>query len=319
MSEVQDSRDYLSLQELQHISLELLLEFDEICRDLNIEYALCGGTMLGAARHAGFIPWDDDVDVMLLRDEYEKLLSLAPTINARNAERQLVSYHDNTFARDYARYVRKDYGKDEEGVTEKDCPWVGMDIFPIDAISDSDEEFAQQIKDRRFWMQVFTTVASPHNAGSTPAKRAARNLFRPVAKAIGGIKASRKSDEICRRFENAGGKDIAIVCGMYGIKERWPRTSYAPLATLPFEGHEMPVPHDWHTYMSAIYGEDFMELPPEEKRRPQHIRAWKLEPEQEEAASAAAANVVKAATKSAKSTVDMSKYVKVIEDDISEQ
>lgn len=271
-----EERAYLSLQELQRVSLELLLEFDAICQAFDIPYSLCGGTMLGAARHAGFIPWDDDVDLMMLRCDYERFLKLAPAINQVDPLRQVVSNRDNTFARDYARFVRKDYGKAELDVTDTDCPWVGIDIFPIDDISDDQAEFERQVRDRVFWREVFVTCSSPRGAGSTRFKRIMRDAFRPLAFAIGRFRAARKSERICKRFDGCGGADIAIVCGMYGTKERWPKACYAPLSTLLFEGHELPVPRDYDTYMKAIYGEDYMQLPPEEKRKPPHIKAWKL-------------------------------------------
>ncbi|MBR3181959.1 MAG: LicD family protein [Eggerthellaceae bacterium] len=271
-----EARKYLSLRELQLVNLELLLEFDVICETFDIRYSLCGGTMLGAARHQGFIPWDDDVDLMMLRCDYERFLELAPAINQISPLRQVVSNRDNTFARDYARFVRKDYGKDEEDIVDADCPWVGLDIFPIDDISDNQEEFEKQVRDRVFWHEVFVTCSAPRGAGSTRFKRVMRDAFRPFAFAIGRFRAARKSEAICRRFDGCGGADIAIVCGMYGTKERWPKACYAPLGTLPFEGHDLPVPRDYDTYMKAIYGEDYMQLPPEDKRKPPHIKAWKL-------------------------------------------
>lgn len=272
-----EERSYLTLRELQLVGLDLLIEFDEFCKRHEIRYALCGGTMLGAARHQGFIPWDDDIDVMMLRSEYEKLLSLASAYAEEFPGRQMVSYRDKTLSRDYSRIITKEYGKVEKGIHDRDCPWVGMDFFPIDTISDSQADFEKQLADRDFWHEVFVTCSSPFNAGSTPLKRTVRNVFRPIATAIGRFRAARKSDEICRRFENSGGKDIAIVCGMYGTKERWPRSSYEPLSTLMFEGREFPVPHDYDTYMRAIFGDDYMELPPEAKRRPPRIKAWHIE------------------------------------------
>lgn len=265
-------RVYLSLRELQAVSLDLLSHFDAFCREHGIEYCLCGGTMLGAARHKGFIPWDDDVDVMLLRDEYERLLALAD--KADDGAHALISSRDETFARDYARYVWKEYGKDEDDVAEDDCPWLGIDVFPVDDLPDSDADFARQLKDRRLPRDIFITCSSRRGAGSTALKRFVRDVARPFARAYGAFRASRKSEEICRRFTGAGGRDIGIVCGMYGLRERWPRASYKPFVSVLFEGREFPAPAGYDTYLSAIYG-DYMALPPEDKRKPSHIRVWK--------------------------------------------
>lgn len=267
---------YITLRELQQVSLDLLLEFDSICKSHQIEYMLCGGTMLGAARHAGFIPWDDDVDVMMLRSEYEKLLAISKSITSKNQNRQLISSRDKTFARDYSRYITKEYGKTEKDISSKDSPWVGIDIFPIDEIPDDQDKFLQQLKDRIFWREVFVACSSTFNAGGTFLKRMARNLFRPLAFLIGRFNAAYHSEEICRRYEGCDEQDIAIVCGMYGERERWPKKDLTPLEVLSFEGHDFPVPHNYARYLSGIYGKDFMSLPPIEIRKRPHIKAWKV-------------------------------------------
>lgn len=270
-----EAREYLSLEQMQQVSLETMLELDAFLKEHGIPYMLCGGTMLGAARHKGFIPWDDDIDLMMMRDDYDKLIALAPQINAM-PHRKLVSAADGTFARDYARYVRTDYGKDEDDIAATDCPYLGLDIFPIDYIPDDQELFVKQIKQRRPYLEMMVAYSSPFNAGSTFVKKQVRNVLRVAAKVYGPFKAARKSIEICSRYRHAPENDIAIVCGMYGERERWPLSECFPLVEVPFEGHMLPAPHGYVRYLSGIYGEDFMQMPPEDKRRPQHIRIWKL-------------------------------------------
>ena len=99
--------EFNELGELHSLLLELLIDFDKLCKDLDINYYLSGGTLLGAVRHHGFIPWDDDADVMLLRKDYELLLKAS--MNMRINNRKIFSLNNKTFARDYARFVRTDY------------------------------------------------------------------------------------------------------------------------------------------------------------------------------------------------------------------
>ncbi|WP_276684680.1 LicD family protein [Slackia piriformis] len=270
-----ENKSYLYLKEMQQVSLETVLELDSFLKEHGIPYMLCGGTMLGAARHKGFIPWDDDIDLMMMRDDYDRLVALAPEI-ANMPNRRLVSAADGTFARDYARYVRMDYGKDEDDIAETDCPYLGLDIFPIDYIPDDQDLFLKQIKQRRPYLEMMVAYSSPFNAGSTFLKKQFRNVLRVAAKLYGPFNAARKSIGICSRYRNEPQRDIAIVCGMYGERERWPISECFPLVEVPFEGHMLPAPHGYVRYLSSIYGQNFMDLPPEDQRRPQHIRIWKL-------------------------------------------
>ena len=116
----------------------------------NIEYVLGGGSLLGAVRHKGFIPWDDDADVMMMRDQYERFLDLAYEQGV-GENRKVVSTRDKSFARNYARYVRTDYRKDEEQFVSDDCPWVGIDVFPIDYVS-------SDIKDFQLYTELFQPI-----------------------------------------------------------------------------------------------------------------------------------------------------------------
>ena len=82
--------DKKELKELQELTLDLIIEFDDFCTKNNISYVLGGGSMLGAIRHQGFIPWDDDMDVMMLREEYEKLLIAAKVSKDIKPERKFI-------------------------------------------------------------------------------------------------------------------------------------------------------------------------------------------------------------------------------------
>ena len=84
-------RKKLNSDEVKKIELQLLLKFDELCKKHDLQYSLCGGTLLGAIRHKGFIPWDDDIDVMMPRDDFEKLLKLEKT-QASDQVEKLVSW-----------------------------------------------------------------------------------------------------------------------------------------------------------------------------------------------------------------------------------
>lgn len=272
-NEPSDDNRYLSLEELQAVNLGLLRDFDALCKSHDIPYSLCGGTALGAIRHKGFIPWDDDVDVMLLREDYERLLGLKPSLSMEG--RDLISCKDKTFARDYARYVHLGYGRRDDQAVPSDCPYHGIDIFPIEYIPDDESLFQQQVRDRRALRQLLLTCASPFNTGSSFAKRWMRNLVRPFANAYGKYRIAERAEAVCTRYDDTPQNDIAIVAGEYGTKERWSKEGFFPLIEVPFEGESYPVPHGYDEYLAAIYG-DYMQLPPVEKRKPPHLHVYAI-------------------------------------------
>lgn len=265
----------ISLKELQSLTLELLAEFDAFCEKNNIEYVLGGGSLLGAVRHKGFIPWDDDADVMMMRDQYERFLDLAYEQGV-GEDRKVVSTRDKSFARNYARYVRTDYRKDEEQFVSDDCPWVGIDVFPIDYVSSDIKEYEKQVKKIARLRKLLLVCVTEIGSGKTKLKAIAKNIIRPFAKRTGAYGYALKLDREGQRFSNGDRKYIAALCGMYGMRERWLYSDYVPKIKADFENKKFPIPANYNIYLSNLYG-DYMKLPPEDKRKYSTCKVFKIE------------------------------------------
>lgn len=259
-------RKKIDLKGMQSLTLDLIIEFDEFCQENDIKYVLGGGSMLGAIRHQGFIPWDDDMDVMMLREEYNKLLAAAKKSKNILPQRKFIDPYSHTFARNFARYVRTDYTKHEEGFEADDCPWIGIDIFPIDFVPADDAKFKKQMKQVRFWRKMLLFSLTVPNSGKSRAKKIAKNIIRPVAKMIGSYNMALKMDQIAQKYNDGDKTYIAAVCGMYGDRERWKLEEYLPQKRVPFEEVMLPVPVNYDIYLSNLY-HDYMQLPPEDKRK----------------------------------------------------
>ena len=130
IDKVDAGKRYLSLEETQAACFEMLVELDAIFRKNGLRYDLCGGTLLGAVRHKGFIPWDDDIDIAMPRPDYERFIELVTSgAIALPEQRQLLSSRDGSLMRHYARYVRSDIMRDAAYATDDDCPYISLDIF----------------------------------------------------------------------------------------------------------------------------------------------------------------------------------------------
>ena len=265
----------ISLREIQSLTLELLAEFDAFCEKNNIEYVLGGGSLLGAVRHKGFIPWDDDADVMMMRDQYERFLDLAYEQGV-GEDRKVVSTRDKSFARNYARYVRTDYRKDEEQFVSDDCPWVGIDVFPIDYVSSDIKEYEKQVKKIARLRKLLLVCVTEIGSGKSKLKAIAKNIIRPFAKRTGAYGYALKLDREGQRFSDGDRKYIAALCGMYGMRERWLYSDYVPKIKADFENKKFPIPANYNIYLSNLYG-DYMKLPPEDKRKYSTCKVFKIE------------------------------------------
>ena len=264
-----DKPELLSLQEMQQVYLELLQDFDGMCQHHGLRYDLAGGSLLGAVRHAGFIPWDDDIDVCVPRPDYERMLELKKEGKlALPEKRDLISDRDRTFARHFGRFVRHDVKRVADMAEETDCPYIGMDIFPVDGLPAGKLGFKWQcwrVKQLRRFLLTSVEKAGTSRKGALAAK--VKDLYRPILKKIGPFRIARHLDKVCSRVDYDKAKLVGAITGMYGHKERWRKEDMLPQTRLPFEGLSACAYENYDIYLGNLYG-DYMKLPPEDKRVP---------------------------------------------------
>ena len=270
-------REELTLSEKHNASLELLCEFVEICREYNLRYDLCGGTLLGAVRHHGFIPWDDDVDVCMPRPDYERLIELKLSGKLKLSDKiEFVCSRDNTLARQFGRYIRKDISYERNMSEDYDSPFYGMDIFIVDGIPQNNVLFnihlffLRQI--RRF---MLTSIQKSGTTRKGELARIIKDSYRPILKKIGPYRLARQMDSLCKLYSFDRCKYVGCVSGMYGKREKWLKTDMMPQMSLPFENKQFMSFEKCDIYLGNLYGE-YMKLPPKEKQLPHGAPAfWK--------------------------------------------
>lgn len=267
----------LTLEEMQQIYLELLGEFDAICRENSLRYDLCGGSMLGAVRHQGFIPWDNDIDLSMPRPDYERMIALCMEGNLTMPHgRELVMDRNQTFARHFARYVRHDVKRIVNMAEEWDCPYIGIDIFPLDGVPGNDDDFRRQVKKIR-QLRRFLLTSVEKSGTSRKGKVAAfiKDLYRPILRAIGSYRLAEMLDKACRQVDYETAEYVGIISGMYGLKERWRKADMLPQKKFSFEGLQVPGFANYDIYLTNLYG-DYMKLPPKEQQVPHCDGAYRV-------------------------------------------
>lgn len=273
-----DKPELLTLKETQQVYLELLEEFDKVCMEHGLRYDLCGGSMLGAVRHGGYIPWDNDIDLSMPRPDYERMLELKQSgILGLPKHRDLVSERDETFPRHFARFIRHDVKRVSEMAEDWDCPYIGIDIFPLDGIPADEKRFAKQVKKiRRLRRLLLTSVEKKGTSRRGKAAAMVKNLYRPILRLVGCFRFAHMLDKECQRVDYETAEYVGIISGMYGLKERWRKADMLPQQSFDFEGLQVPGFANYDIYLTNLYG-DYMKLPPEEQRIPHCDEACRVE------------------------------------------
>ena len=251
----------LSVRDIQLRCLGVLKAFDETCRENKLNYYLSGGTLLGAVRHHGFIPWDDDVDVMMPRADYLKLLDLS----IPDSRYKMYSAEKNTdYCRAWARMVDTQTRTCSETLFEGDTEGVYIDIFPVDGIPSG--RFASRL--------FFARLRLIDVLCKFPRRKRVSDVERwQTAKKILSILLSRlpldthalalKMNRIAMRqdFGKSAFRGVSMVTH-YGAREKMPADVFDHAVDVEFEGLKLPGPCGWDTYLTRLYG-DYMTLPPE--------------------------------------------------------
>lgn len=268
---------FLTLREVQLAELDMLSEFDRICQTENLRYSLAGGTMLGAVRHKGFIPWDDDIDVCMPRPDYEKLVSVFS--DKKISDRYYFTEDRGKGAiNPFLKMQDKDICLQNEGIKEVSNLWI--DIFPVDGLPAEDEKLAKIYKKSALYRRiiVFGKMKKLKYYQGTHSKFYAF-LVKIFVSLYGVKRAIKKSEKYAQRYDYDKCDNVGIITwGCYGVGERVSKREYEQFTKMEFEGREFSVMGCWDSYLHGIYG-DYMRLPPEDKRVAHDIKAFVVEKE----------------------------------------
>lgn len=252
-------------KKMQKIGLKMIKEFDQFCKKNNLIYFLCGGNCIGALRHQGFIEWDDDVDVFMPREDYERFKEIwrdtdeyliqKNTIDSPNYNSATtISHRNSTFIK--------------TTICDRDvAQGVAMDIFPLD---NAPQGISRKIQ--KFWANlyiIYSVQRAPQNHGVLV------KLFGNIVLSLAPTKKMRyKFAKFCEKKMTKYNKNetefITELCaGPKYMTIDYPKEVFKEQLYVKFEDTELPIPLGYDIYLSMAFG-NYMELPPVDKRINHH-------------------------------------------------
>ena len=267
-------QEVTDIREIQQMELGIMEYIHEICQKIGVKYFLAYGSLIGAVRHKGFIPWDDDMDICMLREDYEKLQDYL--ISNPNERYEVMSYKNNlNYVYPFMKVQDNQTYLLEEDVRIDSNMGIYVDIFPVDGYEDDSafkDKMTRLIKKRQLSCYTFK--------GITNTKSLLNSLIRYISvivfyftntnKYIRGIDELAKS----RKVDDYELVDYLIYKDMH--KPVWKREWLEQTIMGVFEGKEFMIPKNYHEILTSDYG-DYMQLPPVDLRFSHHdFQLWKI-------------------------------------------
>ena len=260
-----------NLSPIQKVLLETFKAFAKICKENNIKYFAASGTLLGAIRHKGFIPWDDDIDVFLLRKDYEKLLSMKECLEDTNY--RVADFHDDGYPYPFAKF----YDSTKTFWEYKQFPFIMgpfIDLFPLDESDDHNQEHEKLNDDihaafwayrksisHQTWSEIFKDIVTL-NGFEGPVKLVKKLFYAP--------QRQRFYKRVERCYQRICSVKGAYYKPYWDVKHiQYPKDWFAQAIAVPFEDTEIFVPSGYHEILTYIY-RDYITPPPTHSRSGHH-------------------------------------------------
>lgn len=261
----------MDLKEIKECEFETLCYIDSICKKMSLRYTLIGGSLLGAVRHNGFIPWDDDIDISMPRPDYEKIINY---LKDSNSKYQVVCSSVNSNYKELSAKVFDSTTVIEDTVVNRfnfHCG-VYIDIFPVDGLGNSYKESLSRFRKSAFERELLNAANwKKYERSKTRAfyYELIRFPFYLLSRVINPDHLIKKIEKRYSNIDFDKSKYVIVISGVYREKEIMQYEVYRDYIELSFEGKKFSCIKQYDIWLSKVFG-NYMSLPPKEKQVSHH-------------------------------------------------
>ncbi len=251
-----------SLEEIKSIELEMLCWFDDYCKKNNIKYFLFFGTLLGAIRHKGFIPWDDDIDIGMLREDYDKLIDIMK--NQQDRYQFVCPENNRKYNYQFGKLIDTRSFVKEDGINCGIELGFWIDIFPFDNdVKDINKRMSLNNK-LVFLNKLFDFIRNTTNHKSKGLKLLFAKILKFIFNFIGTRFIMKFYLYLVKKDNNLKTNYVSLKTVFYKPTRMFTKDMFY---TIPwkFEGYQLPVPKDYDNILKSLYGNYMVPPPPEQQ------------------------------------------------------
>ena len=271
-----DNVDTLSSAEIKRELTNMLRDLTEFFSSNGITYSLAYGTLLGAVRHHGFIPWDDDIDIFVTREMYNKILGLKGQLAGTPYD--FICAEDDSGDYPFIKFVTNRIEVRQIAVSERIRQYLWIDIFPLDCVPE-DAKKAEKMyrKSRRKRLMVQSALIDRKARAEKSFPIFVKKALHPLFRLIGAPRLSRLISRYAQGYNRVGSRMRGCVAWGDNTGEILSAADFAETLDLEFEGMMLKAVKCWDRHLTGIYG-DYMQLPPESERASHELLAWRTDP-----------------------------------------
>ncbi len=253
------------MNETKQKCYKILLEIDKICKISGLKYYIYAGTLLGAVRHGGFIPWDDDIDIVMMREDYDRFPNACEAYLDKDKFVLQTIYSDpmgnNPWMKLHDKKTAFISGIRRDGAIEG----INVDIFPVDNAPDDDTALQRRAKffDSMNPIYQWRFAARRKNVGWK------MKIYQPLIQLIPPLnekKFKEAYDRKIREYDNQNTKRVVYFSNRKYMRKVIDRSVFSDSVMLRFEDGEFPAPIGWQQVLESLYGKNYMQLPPKEQQ-----------------------------------------------------